>query len=107
MGMGLNCCQTDASGNVNGVNIGPDMSTCSADGTATDANPVPETADDSGVGGGGFDCDALSRQFPGCETCVYQCGDDAPACYESIIAGMCSPTCFVGGAQACASGQTG
>ena len=109
------CCKVDANGNTMGVDDSPDMPTCGEEGSSsTTGDSIPDIPDmpdmsggsDTTTSGGSFECnDELYKKFPSCNTCIYACGSDEPACYEGMMAGDCSPTCFSGGMTTCPVSQ--
>ena len=74
----------------------------------TDSSGGSETTADGGASnslGGTCTSDQMSA-FPDCKSCIYKCGDEAEQCYETIIAGNCSPVCFSGGMTSCMVAQS-
>ena len=70
---------------------------------ATESPGDSETA--TGVTFGTCTSDQMSV-FPSCKSCIYKCGDEAEQCYNTIIAGSCSPVCFAGGVTICMIAQS-
>mmetsp|Transcript_31052 Transcript_31052/g.70188 ORF Transcript_31052/g.70188 Transcript_31052/m.70188 type:complete len:209 (-) Transcript_31052:77-703(-) len=119
------CCEGTAN-NICGVSIGGDNPSC-ADFVATGCDEqgvsspgASDTAVSSESSGGsettadgdtsnslGGTCtsDQMSA-FPDCKSCIYKCGEEAEQCYETIIAGNCSPVCFSGGMTSCMIAQS-
>ena len=114
------CCEGTAN-NICGVSIGPGNPSCadfvgigcgeqasSGGSDTTESSGGSETTSDGGASnslGGACTSDQMSA-FPDCKSCIYKCGDEAEQCYETIIAGNCSPVCFSGGMTSCMVAQS-
>merc|ERR1719291_69876 len=114
------CCEGTAN-NICGVSIGGDNPSCAdfvvtgcgeqgvsslgSSDTAESSGEDSADGDTSNSFGGTCTSDQMSA-FPDCKSCIYKCGDEAEQCYDTIIAGNCSPVCFSGGMTSCMIAQS-
>jgi hypothetical protein len=99
--MGATPCCYSSGGTIYGGTIGSSMPSCNGftpdvlKGGSESGSSTPPSGST-----GTNSCDSLLAQLPGCQTCVYKCGDQAPQC-------SCSSVCFSGGLTSCQAKNTG